>query len=84
MKNKTSMPYSVIPILNRTPGIYLGNSNYILLFFSCLLDAEVSSRPSSTEPHSMDNNSSLRRACSLSDLNRPAVTKRLLPAPPGE
>merc|ERR550519_329403 len=43
---------------------------------------EVSSRPSSTEPQSMDNNSSLRRACSLSDLNRPAVTKRLLPAPP--
>merc|ERR550532_572495 len=43
---------------------------------------EVSSRPSSTEPNSLDHNSSLRRACSLSDLNRPAVTKRLLPAPP--
>lgn len=53
-----------------------------LLFY--LLDGEVNSRPSSTEPHNLDNNSSLRRACSLSDLNRPAVTKRLLPAPPGK
>ena len=51
-------------------------------FFAFNLDADTSSRPSSTEPHSLDNNSSLRRACSLSDLNRPAVTKRLLPAPP--
>ena len=82
MKNKASIRYSAIPICNRPP--ILGNSNYILFFFSCLLDTEASSRPSSTEPHSMDNNSSLRRACSLSDLNRPAVTKRLLPAPPGE
>ena len=49
-----------------------------------IVDGEVSSRPSSTEPNSLDHNSSLRRACSLSDLNRPAVTKRLLPAPPGK
>ena len=85
MKNKTLMRYSVIPILNRPPGIYYTQLTPIISYsFLYLLDAEVSSRPSSTEPHSMDNNSSLRRACSLSDLNRPAVTKRLLPAPPGE
>ena len=47
-----------------------------------ILSLVADSRPSSTEPNSMDNSSSLRRACSLSDLNRPAVTKRLLPAPP--
>ena len=39
-------------------------------------------RPRSTEPTIVDPNSGLRRACSLSDLNRPPVTRRILPAPP--
>ena len=57
----------------------------IFYYHSCtFIDVDTSSRPSSTEPNSLENNSSLRRACSLSDLNRPAVTKRLLPAPPGK
>jgi hypothetical protein len=38
-------------------------------------------RPGSTEP-SLEDQNALRRACSLSDLNRPAVTRRILPAPP--
>jgi hypothetical protein len=41
----------------------------------------VSERPHSTEPTATDP-SGLRRACSLSDLNRPNVTRRILPAPP--
>ena len=38
-------------------------------------------RPRSTDP-SASAAGDLRRACSLSDLNRPAVTRRILPAPP--
>eukprot|EP00095_Tigriopus_kingsejongensis_P003257 maker-scaffold69_size418775-snap-gene-2.28 protein:Tk03257 transcript:maker-scaffold69_size418775-snap-gene-2.28-mRNA-1 annotation:"mitogen-activated protein kinase-binding protein 1-like isoform x2" len=38
-------------------------------------------RPRSTEPTST-NDANLRRACSLSDLNHPPVTRRILPAPP--
>ena len=39
-------------------------------------------RPASAEPGQMADPNSLRRACSLSDLNRPPVTRRILPAPP--
>ena len=41
----------------------------------------VAERPHSTEPTVTDS-SGLRRACSLSDLNRPNVARRILPAPP--
>ncbi|TRY77805.1 hypothetical protein TCAL_14383 [Tigriopus californicus] len=44
-------------------------------------DGVEDQRPRSTEPSS-SNDAHLRRACSLSDLNRPAVTRRILPAPP--
>ena len=39
-------------------------------------------RPHSTEPNLGSDDPNLRRACSLSDLNRPAVTRRILPSPP--
>merc|ERR1719305_1540294 len=45
--------------------------------------AEKTSPASSTStPSSSKDGTSLRRACSLSDLNKPAVPRRLLPAPP--
>merc|ERR1719278_448067 len=43
---------------------------------------KTSPATSSSTPTSSKDGTSLRRACSLSDLNKPAVPRRLLPAPP--
>ena len=41
----------------------------------------ISAKASPEEPKS-EQGTSLRRACSLSDLNKPNVPRRILPAPP--
>ena len=59
---------------------YLCGMRFLLPFFFTPSFA-VAERPHSTEPTVTDS-SGLRRACSLSDLNRPNVARRILPAPP--
>merc|ERR1719361_131711 len=45
-------------------------------------EEESSSSPKTEEGKAESGGSSLRRACSLSDLNKPSVPRRILPAPP--
>ena len=79
------------PFINTIGLLYVKYLFIICALFLCFLHvffrfvsvgaASPAERPKSTEPTSSDPNH-LRRACSLSDLNRPNVTRRILPAPP--